>query len=69
MNIIMNTNNFEKVQANGYGKTLVKHTLEDSKTQFEAALRQLKKRGNTMRGTAYHQENLLQAGTTHYILG
>ena len=37
---------------------------------FEAALTQLQKiRGNNMQGTAYHKSKILQAETTHQILG
>ena len=47
-----------------------KQTWEYYKTNFESALRRLQIFwGNTMWGTAYYQENLLQAGTTHNILG
>ena len=49
MNIISNTNDFEKGQANWYGKIPGKQTWEYFKTHFQADLRQLQKiRGNTM---------------------
>ena len=43
-------------------KMLVKYTWEYFNIHFEAALRQLQKnRENTVRGTSYHQSNLIQA--------
>ena len=65
MNIIRNTNDFDKIQADWYGKISGKQTWEYFKTHFEAYLRRLqKKRGNTMWCTAYYQANLLQGDTT-----
>ena len=43
MNIIRNTNYFDKGQADWYEKIPGKQTWEDFKTHFEAALRQLQK--------------------------
>ena len=56
MNIIRNTNDSEKLQAEWYGKIPGKQTWVDFKTHFEADFRLLQKiQGNTMQGTAYHQ--------------
>ena len=43
MNIIRNTNNFKKRQADSYEKIPRKQTWEDFKTHFESALRKLQK--------------------------
>ena len=70
MNIIRNTNDFEKEQADWYEKIPGKKTWGYFKTHFETALRQLQKvRGNTIWGIAYHQAKLLRAETNHHVLG
>ena len=70
MNIARNTKYFEKGQANWYEKIPGKQTWEYFKTRFEADLRQFQKiRENTMQGTAWYQEKLLQKETTNHILG